>query len=88
MTNAHTAREWALKGLNGDEKGIAKHFVAVSTNAAEVATFGIDTSNTFRRLLGLGWRALLDGLGDWTFYDVVIGPDNFQSMLNGFHQMD
>jgi glucose-6-phosphate isomerase len=62
MTNAHTARDWLLAGLNGDKTAIAKHFVAVSTNAAEVAKFGIDTANNVR-LLGLGRRALLDGFG-------------------------
>ena len=63
MTNARTAREWALAGLGGDEAAVAKHFVAVSTNAEEVAKFGIDTDEHVR-LLGLGRRPLLDGLGD------------------------
>ena len=63
MTNARTAREWSLAGLGGDEAAVAKHFVAVSTNAEEVAKFGIDTDEHVR-LLGVGRRPLLDGLGD------------------------
>ena len=63
MTNAQTARAWLLKGLGGDEKSIARHFVAVSTNAAEVSKFGIDTANMFG-FWDLGRRALLHGLGD------------------------
>ena len=63
MTNAHTARLWSIAGLGNDEKSVAKHFVAVSTNAAEVAKFGIDTANMFG-FLGLGRRTLLDGLCD------------------------
>ena len=87
MTNAHTAREWALKGLNGDEKGIAKHFVAVSTNAAEVAKFGIDTANMFGFWDWVGGRYSMDSaIGLSTM--LAIGPDNFRDMLNGFHQMD
>jgi len=62
MTNAHTARAWLLQGLGNDERAVARHFVAVSTNAAEVARFGIDTANMFGS--GLGRRALFDGLGD------------------------
>jgi glucose-6-phosphate isomerase len=87
MTNAHTAREWALKGLSGDEKGIAKHFVAVSTNAAEVAKFGIDTNNMFGFWDWVGGRYSMDSaIGLSTM--LAIGPENFRSMLNGFHQMD
>jgi glucose-6-phosphate isomerase len=87
MTNAHTAREWALKGLHGDEKGIAKHFVAVSTNATEVAKFGIDTNNMFGFWDWVGGRYSMDSaIGLSTM--LAIGPENFQSMLNGFHQMD
>ena len=63
MTNAHTARAWSLKGLGGDEKSVAKHFVAVSTNAAEVSKFGIDTANMFGFWDWVG-GPLLDGLGD------------------------
>ena len=63
MTNAHSARDWLLAGLGGDAKAVAKHFVAVSTNAARVEAFGIDTVQHVR-LLGLGRRPLFDGLGD------------------------
>ena len=87
MTNAHTARDWALKGLGGDEKSIAKHFVAVSTNAAEVSKFGIDTANMFGFWDWVGGRYSMDsaiGLSSM----VAIGPDNFRAMLNGFHEMD
>ena len=73
MTNARAARAWALAGLGGDERSIARHFVAVSTNAAEVAKFGIDTANMFR-VLGLGRRALLDGFGHRPFDDAGHRP--------------
>jgi len=87
MTNAHTARQWSLAGLGGDEKSVAKHFVAVSTNAAEVAKFGIDTANMFEFWDWVGGRYSMDSaIGLSTM--VAIGPDNFQAMLNGFHQMD
>jgi glucose-6-phosphate isomerase len=87
MTNAHTAREWSLAGLGGDEKSVAKHFVAVSTNAAEVAKFGIDTANMFEFWDWVGGRYSMDSaIGLSTM--VSIGPENFQAMLNGFHQMD
>jgi glucose-6-phosphate isomerase len=87
MTNAHTAREWSLAGLGGDEKSVAKHFVAVSTNATEVAKFGIDTANMFEFWDWVGGRYSMDSaIGLSTM--VAIGPENFQSMLNGFHQMD
>jgi glucose-6-phosphate isomerase len=87
MTNAHTAREWALKGLGGDEKAVAKHFVAVSTNAAEVSKFGIDTANMFGFWDWVGGRYSMDSaIGLSTM--LAIGPDNFQAMLNGFHEMD
>jgi glucose-6-phosphate isomerase len=86
MTNAHTAREWAIKGL-GDEKAIAKHFVAVSTNAAEVSKFGIDTANMFGFWDWVGGRYSMDSaIGLSTM--LAIGPDNFRAMLDGFHQMD
>jgi glucose-6-phosphate isomerase len=87
MTNAHTARDWALKGLGGDEKAVAKHFVAVSTNAAEVAKFGIDTENMFGFWDWVGGRYSMDsaiGLSNM----LAIGPENFRAMLRGFHQMD
>jgi glucose-6-phosphate isomerase len=87
MTNAHTARAWSLAGLNGDETSVAKHFVAVSTNAKEVAKFGIDTANMFEFWDWVGGRYSMDSaIGLSTM--IAIGPDNFRSMLDGFHQMD
>ena len=87
MTNAHTAREWMLKGLGGDEKAVAKHFVAVSTNAGEVSKFGIDTANMFGFWDWVGGRYSMDSaIGLSTM--LGIGPDNFRAMLDGFHQMD
>jgi glucose-6-phosphate isomerase len=87
MTNAHAARDWSLAGLGGDEKSVAKHFVAVSTNAAEVAKFGIDTANMFEFWDWVGGRYSMDSaIGLSTM--IAIGPENFQAMLNGFHQMD
>jgi glucose-6-phosphate isomerase len=87
MTNAHTARDWSLKGLGGDEKAVAKHFVAVSTNAIEVAKFGIDTANMFGFWDWVGGRYSMDSaIGLSTM--LAIGPDNFREMLDGFHQMD
>jgi len=87
MTNAQTARAWALAGLGGDEKSIAKHFVAVSTNAQEVAKFGIDTANMFEFWDWVGGRYSMDSaIGLSTM--VAIGPENFRAMLSGFRQMD
>jgi glucose-6-phosphate isomerase len=87
MTNAHSARDWSLKGLGGDESSVAKHFVAVSTNAAEVAKFGIDTANMFGFWDWVGGRYSMDSaIGLSTM--LAIGPENFHSMLSGFHQMD
>jgi glucose-6-phosphate isomerase len=87
MTNAHTARDWTLKGLGGDETSIAKHFVAVSTNAAEVAKFGIDTANMFEFWDWVGGRYSMDSaIGLSTM--LAIGPDNFRAMLSGFHEID
>ncbi len=87
MTNAHTARDWTLKGLGGDESGIAKHFVAVSTNAKEVSKFGIDTENMFGFWDWVGGRYSMDSaIGLSTM--IAVGPDNFRAMLNGFHEMD
>jgi glucose-6-phosphate isomerase len=87
MTNAHTARDWALAGLGGDESSIAKHFVAVSTNAAEVTKFGIDTANMFEFWDWVGGRYSMDSaIGLSTM--LAIGPDNFRALLDGFHQMD
>src|SRR6266851_311789 len=87
MTNAHSARDWSLAGLGGDEKAVAKHFVAISTNAKEVAKFGIDTANMFEFWDWVGGRYSMDSaIGLSTM--VAIGPDHFRAMLNGFHQMD
>jgi glucose-6-phosphate isomerase len=87
MTNAGTAREWSVAGLGNDEKSVAKHFVAVSTNAKEVAKFGIDTANMFGFWDWVGGRYSMDSaIGLSTM--LAIGPDNFRAMLDGFHQMD
>jgi glucose-6-phosphate isomerase len=87
MTNAHSARAWLLAGLGGDEKSIAKHFVAVSTNAAEVKKFGIDTANMFGFWDWVGGRYSMDSaIGLSTM--IAIGPENFRAMLDGFHQID
>ncbi len=87
MTNAHTARDWLLAGLNGESQATAKHFVAVSTNAAEVAKFGIDTANMFGFWDWVGGRYSMDSaIGLSTM--LAIGPDNFRAMLAGFHEMD
>ena len=87
MTNAHSARDWALAGLGGDESSIAKHFVAVSTNAGEVAKFGIDTANMFEFWDWVGGRYSMDSaIGLSTM--LAIGPENFRAMLSGFHQID
>ncbi len=86
MTNAKSARDWTLKSLK-DEKAIASHFVAVSTNAAEVSKFGIDTANMFGFWDWVGGRYSMDsaiGLSSM----IAIGPDNFHAMLKGFHAMD
>ena len=86
MTNAHTARDWALKSL-GDEKAVAKHFVAISTNAKEVAKFGIDTANMFGFWDWVGGRYSMDSaIGLSTM--IAIGPKGFHEMLEGFHAMD
>jgi glucose-6-phosphate isomerase len=87
MTNAHTARAWSLAQLGGDESAIAKHFVAVSTNAAEVAKFGIDMVNMFEFWDWVGGRYSMDSaIGLSTM--VAIGPQNFRAMLGGFHRID
>jgi glucose-6-phosphate isomerase len=87
MTNAHTARTWSLAGLKGDKASVAKHFVAVSTNAKEVAKFGIDTANMFEFWDWVGGRYSMDSaIGLSTM--IAIGPDHFRAMLDGFHQMD
>jgi glucose-6-phosphate isomerase len=87
MTNAHSARAWSLACLGGDEKSVAKHFVAVSTNAADVAKFGIDTANMFGFWDWVGGRYSMDSaIGLSTM--LAIGPENFRAMLDGFHQLD
>jgi glucose-6-phosphate isomerase len=87
MTNARSAREWALAGLGGDESAIAKHFVAVSTNAEKVSEFGIDTDNMFGFWEWVGGRYSMDSaIGLSTM--LAIGPERFQEMLAGFHAVD
>ncbi len=87
MTNAHSARDWTLKALGGDEKAVAKHFVAISTNAKEVSKFGIDTANMFEFWDWVGGRYSMDSaIGLSTM--LAIGPENFRAMLSGFHEMD
>ncbi|HEV3417311.1 MAG TPA: glucose-6-phosphate isomerase [Pirellulales bacterium] len=87
MTNAQSARDWSLRGLGGDAKAVARHFVAVSTNAVKVAEFGIDTANMFGFWDWVGGRYSMDSaIGLSTM--LAIGPENFRAMLDGFHQMD
>jgi glucose-6-phosphate isomerase len=87
MTNAQSARDWLLNGLGGDKNAVAKHFVAVSTNAAKVSEFGIDTANMFIFWDWVGGRYSMDSaIGLSTM--LAVGPDNFRALLNGFHQMD
>jgi glucose-6-phosphate isomerase len=87
MTNAQSAREWLVKALGGDDQAVAKHFVAVSTNAGKVSAFGIDTANMFGFWDWVGGRYSMDSaIGLSTM--LAIGPDNFLAMLDGFHQMD
>jgi glucose-6-phosphate isomerase len=87
MTNARTARKWILAGLGADERSVAKHFVAVSTNAEGVAKFGIDTANMFEFWDWVGGRYSMDSaIGLSTM--LAVGPDNFRAMLEGFHQVD
>ena len=87
MTNAQSARVWSLAGLGGDQKSVAPHFVAVSTNAKEMAKFGIDTANMFEFWDWVGGRYSMDSaIGFSTM--LAIGPDRFRAMLDGFHQMD
>jgi glucose-6-phosphate isomerase len=87
MTNAHGAREWLLKGFDGDDKAVAKHFVAVSMNAQKVSEFGIDTANMFEFWDWIGGRYSMDSaIGLSTM--LAIGPKNFRDMLGGFHDMD
>ena len=87
MTNARTARAWSIAGLGGDATSVAKHFVAVSTNAEEVAKFGIDTANMFGFWDWVGGRYSMDSaIGLSTM--LAIGPGAFGDMLAGFHEMD
>ena len=87
MTNAHSAREWSLAGLGGDAAAVAKHFVAVSTNAEAVTQFGIDTANMFGFWDWVGGRYSMDSaIGLSTM--LAIGPAGFREMLAGFHEMD
>ena len=87
MTNAQSARDWSLRGLGGDAKAVAKHFVAVSTNAEKVAEFGIDTANMFEFWDWVGGRYSMDSaIGLSTM--LAIGPDHFRAMLDGFHAID
>jgi len=87
MQNAQSACEWSLKGLGGDVKAVAKHFVAVSANAAEVAKFGIDTANMFEFWDWIGGRySMGSAIGLSTM--LAVGPENFRAMLDGFRQMD
>jgi glucose-6-phosphate isomerase len=87
MTNANAARAWSVRGLGGERSSIAKHFVAVSTNAAEVSKFGIDTANMFEFWDWVGGRYSMDSaIGLSTL--LAVGPDNFRALLDGFHEMD
>ena len=87
MTNARTARAWSIAGMSGDERSVAKHFVAVSTNAAEVTRFGIDTANMFGFWDWVGGRySMSSAIGLSTM--VAVGPESFRAMLDGFRQMD
>ena len=87
LTNAHSARDWLIAGLGGEESAVAKHFVAVSTNAGEVSAFGIDTANMFGFWDWVGGRYSMDSaIGLPTM--LAVGPDAFGEMLAGFHDMD
>ncbi len=87
MTNAQSARAWSLAALGGNEKAVARHFVAVSTNAKKVSEFGIDTGNMFGFWDWVGGRYSMDSaIGLSTM--IAVGPENFRKLLDGFHQMD
>ena len=87
MTNARTARDWLLAGMNGEQSAVARHFAAVSTNAGEVAKFGIDAANMFGFWDWVGGRYSMDSaIGLSTM--IAVGPDNFRAMLGGFREMD
>jgi glucose-6-phosphate isomerase len=87
MTNAAAARAWLIEGLGGNEKAVARHFVAVSTNATEVKKFGIDTANMFEFWDWVGGRYSMDSAIGLSAM-LAIGPDHFREMLEGFHEMD
>src|SRR5439155_13257823 len=87
MTNAASARRWLLEGLGGNVKAVARHFVAVSTNAPKVSEFGIDTANMFGFWDWVGGRYSMDSaIGLSTM--LAVGPENFRALLDGFHQLD
>ena len=87
MTNAQTARDWSLAGLGGDKRAVARHFAAVSTNAAKVSEFGIDTANMFGFWDWVGGRySMVSAIGLSTM--IAIGPESFHALLDGFHKMD
>ncbi len=87
MTNAQSARDWLVHGLGGDDKAVASHFVAVSTNAGKVAAFGIDPANMFGFWDWVGGRYSMDSaIGLSTM--LAVGPEHFRSLLEGFHRMD
>jgi glucose-6-phosphate isomerase len=87
LTNAREARRWLLDGLGGDDKAVARHFVAVSTNAEKVAEFGIDTANMFEFWDWVGGRYSYPSAIGLSLM-VAIGPDHFREMLDGFHAID
>ncbi|MGX1273447.1 glucose-6-phosphate isomerase [Streptomyces phaeoluteigriseus] len=87
ITNATSARTWLLKGLGGDDKAVAKHFVALSTNAGKVAGFGIDTANMFAFWDWVGGRYSFDSAIGLSLM-IAIGPDRFRELLDGFHLVD
>ena len=87
LANAHAAKRWLLEQFDGDESAIAKHFVAVSTNAEKVAEFGIDTANMFPFWDWVGGRYSMDSAIGLSLM-AVIGPEDFMRMLDGFHAMD
>jgi glucose-6-phosphate isomerase len=86
MTNAETAREWLLAGVRGDQRAVARHFVAVSTNAQKVSEFGIDPANMFGFWDWVGGYSMDSAIGLSTM--LAIGADNFRAMLAGFHEID
>ena len=87
MTNARTARAWSVAALGGDEASVSRHFVAVSTNAAEVAKFGIDPANMFPFWDWVGGRySMTSSIGLST--TIAVGPERFRELLQGFHEMD